>query len=697
MIVDGLLLLLWAVAGAIAAIPQERWAWAGVPMAAGAFGALARRFDWKWLLLPRRADGWAAFAAGWAGTIGYLAATSEWREVLFPAVAVAAAGLFLFHDRSALQSHAIVTTAVLATALGATLDPGARQLPLFFPFLVLLVLCVALVQQEYILGRLRDAARHGNLLAQQIPGYGGARRGLAPAIAMVTVTTVVATLVLYVAVPRFRFKTQDPRSGRDERGGRQQSGVTERMSLRGVQDLKMDYRVALRMRLLQDGTPFRPSLPTRLRSSAVDRMDGPDWVSTAPWSNLIDGSDGRMDGWITIGSGTATQPLEQEFEIEPADVPMLFAIPEVSRVRATALRIDGNGAIALTHIPRTRTAYSVVSDISGVDPRLYEREPRHPDPRYTHMLFRDPRIRDLARSITFNATSAWKKAAMIEEYLRSHYEYSLDFDPGDREPVASFLFHTRSGFCVHFAAAMAVLLRHLDIPCRIAQGFSGGEWSDRESLTLFRLSDSHAWVEVWLGSMAGWIPFDPTPAMTGSEEDPGDFAAGTPDAPRPDVRRPGQPANPLSADKLSKLDLRAQGQLISSFWNSVAAFWKSRAGKLLLFALVLASSVCFTWRALPRHEKSRLRALLLGSPGASTPFYDEFLTLAARAGLRPERGETPFEFGKRVERVYPGARKVSLALYAVRFGEAPLAEEEEKARPVIDGMRAAQAGRRAAK
>ena len=177
-----------------------------MPLAAGAFGALARRFDWRWL--PRRADGGPR--SGRVGRDGrYLAATSEWREVLFPAVALAAAGLFLFHDRSALQSHAIVTTAVLATALGATLDPGARQLPLFFPFLVLLVLSVALVQQEYILGRLRDAARHGNLLAQQIPGYGGARKGLAPAIAMVTVTTVVATLVLYVAVPRFRFKTQD--------------------------------------------------------------------------------------------------------------------------------------------------------------------------------------------------------------------------------------------------------------------------------------------------------------------------------------------------------------------------------------------------------------------------------------------------------------------------------------------------------
>lgn len=694
MIVDGLLILLWAVAGAIAAIPQERWTWAGVPLAAGAFGALGRRFDWRWLLLPRRADGWAAFGAGWAGTVGYLAATSEWREVLLPAVALAAAGLFLFHDRSALQSHAIVTTAVLATALGATLDPAARQLPLFFPFLVLLVLSVALVQQEYILGRLRDAARHGNLLAQQIPGYGGARKGLAPAIAMVTVTTVAATLVLYVAVPRFRFKTQDPRAARDERGARQQSGVTERMSLRAVQDLKMDYRVALRMRLLEQGSPVRPSLPALLRSSAVDRMDGPDWVSTAPWSNLIDGSDGQIDNWITIRPGPVTQPLEQEFEIEPADVPLLFAIPDAARVKATALRVDGNGALALTHIPRTRTSYSVVSDVSGVDTRLYEREPRHPDPKYTQLAFRDPRIRDLARSITFNANSAWKKAALIEDYLRTHYDYSLDFDPGVREPVASFLFDTRSGFCVHFAAAMAVLLRHLDIPCRIAQGFSGGEWSDRESVTIFRLSDSHAWVEVWLGSMAGWVHFDPTPSMQADEEDPGDFAGGTPDAPRPDVRRPGQPATALSAEKLSKLDLRAQGQLISSFWNSVAAFWKSRAGKLLVFALVLASSVFFTWRTLPRHEKSRLRALFLGSAGTSTPFYDEFLTLAARAGLRPETGETPFEFGKRVERVYPGARKVSLALYAVRFGEAPLAEEEAKAKPVIDGMRAAQAGKR---
>ncbi len=67
---------------------------------------------------------------------------------------------------------------------------------------------------------------------------------------------------------------------------------------------------------------------------------------------------------------------------------------------------------------------------------------------------------------------------------------------------------TRSGYCQHFAGAMALMLRYLGIPARVAAGFASGTYSkDHWTVTDH---DAHAWVEVWFAGY-GWLPFDPTP------------------------------------------------------------------------------------------------------------------------------------------------------------------------------------------
>ena len=56
---------------------------------------------------------------------------------------------------------------------------------------------------------------------------------------------------------------------------------------------------------------------------------------------------------------------------------------------------------------------------------------------------------------------------------------------------------------------MAVMLRMLGIPARVAVGFtSGTHATDGEWVVTDH--EAHAWVEVWFAGI-GWIPFDPTP------------------------------------------------------------------------------------------------------------------------------------------------------------------------------------------
>ncbi len=66
--------------------------------------------------------------------------------------------------------------------------------------------------------------------------------------------------------------------------------------------------------------------------------------------------------------------------------------------------------------------------------------------------------------------------------------------------------------CVQFATAMVVLLRTQGIPARVVAGYGAGEYNALSGYYTVRMSDAHAWVEVYFPGY-GWVPFDPTPGL----------------------------------------------------------------------------------------------------------------------------------------------------------------------------------------
>src|SRR5207247_9830750 len=60
------------------------------------------------------------------------------------------------------------------------------------------------------------------------------------------------------------------------------------------------------------------------------------------------------------------------------------------------------------------------------------------------------------------------------------------------------------------APATRVLLRTLDIPARVVNGFQRGEWNPYGRYFMVRLSDAHSWVEVFVEG-AGWVTLDASP------------------------------------------------------------------------------------------------------------------------------------------------------------------------------------------
>jgi transglutaminase-like putative cysteine protease len=116
----------------------------------------------------------------------------------------------------------------------------------------------------------------------------------------------------------------------------------------------------------------------------------------------------------------------------------------------------------------------------------------------------------LNQKIVGDATDPYDVTLRIESYLRKSFEYSLTPPSSDySSPYAAFLFDTRSGYCQHFAGAMALLLRYNGIPARVAAGFTSGEEDEPGTYTV-STNDAHAWVEAYFPEV-GWVAFDPTP------------------------------------------------------------------------------------------------------------------------------------------------------------------------------------------
>lgn len=124
------------------------------------------------------------------------------------------------------------------------------------------------------------------------------------------------------------------------------------------------------------------------------------------------------------------------------------------------------------------------------------------------------RIAALTERLTADSKSAYDVVRTIEDYVRNRADYSENPSVHD-VPLNAFLFGERSGYCQHFAGAMALMLRFAGIPTRVAAGFTPGERQgpegEGESTYAVTSFDAHSWVEVYFNGV-GWVPFDPTPA-----------------------------------------------------------------------------------------------------------------------------------------------------------------------------------------
>jgi transglutaminase-like putative cysteine protease len=99
----------------------------------------------------------------------------------------------------------------------------------------------------------------------------------------------------------------------------------------------------------------------------------------------------------------------------------------------------------------------------------------------------------------------------VTELHSSAYTYATDvrdLDCATASTAECFATYKR-GFCQYYATTMAVLLRDLGVPTRLAEGFLPGALDPNTGTETIRASSAHAWVEVYFPGH-GWVMFDPT-------------------------------------------------------------------------------------------------------------------------------------------------------------------------------------------
>jgi transglutaminase-like putative cysteine protease len=272
-------------------------------------------------------------------------------------------------------------------------------------------------------------------------------------------------------------------------------------------------------RVIPQGNP-RQYIGIKWRGVALDSFDGKHWYNDNTRQTAVQPvSYNRFI--IPFPPGAKERPektLSYTVLLSPISSDVLFAAPFARQLsgRIHLLLLDETGSIHDTRYGLSSLKYEVVSNVGLPPPSLLRSAPESYSSAIRLLYLRlplrlDPRIRELAEKVSSSATNNYDRAVEIRNYLRDHFGYTLaaqNIDPSD--PIGSFLFTTRKGYCEYFASAMAIMLRTLGIPARLVNGFQTGSYNSFGKDFVVRARDAHSWVEVYFPHY-GWIPFDPTP------------------------------------------------------------------------------------------------------------------------------------------------------------------------------------------
>jgi transglutaminase-like putative cysteine protease len=118
-------------------------------------------------------------------------------------------------------------------------------------------------------------------------------------------------------------------------------------------------------------------------------------------------------------------------------------------------------------------------------------------------------VSELAVEVTAGTSNSYDAVMRLQNWFRDDFEYSVEVQSGHGSNAIESFLNERVGYCEQFAATFAAMARTLDIPSRVAVGFTPGILNEDGWYSVLG-KNAHAWPEVWFDGI-GWVAFEPTP------------------------------------------------------------------------------------------------------------------------------------------------------------------------------------------
>jgi protein-glutamine gamma-glutamyltransferase len=446
------------------------------------------------------------------------------------------------------------------------------------------------------------------------------------------------------------------------------SSFSDRLSPGSIAALANSSDIAFRAEF--PGSKTRPPGPMYWRGIVMWHCDGMEWRAPSEMASISRSTKQSPGGNI----------IRQRITLAPHGAHWMFALDRPFEIPPGAILARGHYLWSIQTIRKARR-YEVVSSSGAAGKELAPNERREALDLPPSI---SPSVRDLAQSWTAQNSNPRAIINSALQFFRAQgFRYSLS--PGEyrKNDLEQFLFRRRVGFCEHYAASFATLMRLAGIPARVVVGYLGGEYNDLGRFFLMRQADAHAWCEVWLPD-SGWTRVDPTTAVAPGRAslDLNSFLERRIASGQMEARRSAL-VTQLARSALFT-NIRLAFETLSYEWDTrllafdadVQEVWLDSIGlanrgpfvliiEILIVAIALLV-IYFAWMQLhTRSPADRVKAL-----------YERFCRKAARLGVRRDPWEGPSDFSQRAAQLLPDEseriRQISNTYIALRYAPEPV-------------------------
>jgi transglutaminase-like putative cysteine protease len=446
--------------------------------------------------------------------------------------------------------------------------------------------------------------------------------------------------LLFVAFPRFTvgFWQREVPTAR--------TGFSDELNPGSISQVAESDEIALRAQV--DGDKVRPE-DMYWRGSILSTTDGLRWVKSSrplPVESIRtpapEASRVSYQVWL--------EPLFQRwlFTLDYSDVTERVKVSNNQAYRRSGFYFEAQRPVV------SRVSYSVNASLeapmqnglSPIEQKAFLQVPAG----------LEPEVKALALRLK-SKKSTEESLENIYRYFRTeNFQYTLSPGPVPGNRIGGFLFKSKVGFCEHYAAAGALMLRVMGIPARVVVGFQGAERNPLGDYWMVRNKNAHSWTEAWVENAEGgqWKRFDLVSAVTPTRLAMGaNFFQGS-------GTLTGGPEN--QKDWLGKVKVRAQLLIdaVEMQWvrflisydfeyqqNLISKFGVQDASRLTFFVIVAIGLgiflVILMW-SLQRRSKVK------------DPVLEEWVLFCeklAKAGMEKRVNEGPLDLMKRAQAHWP--------------------------------------------